>query len=76
MLPDHLQLVVSATPPWAPHQRGARFTGTASRILRQAVPLLRRLPSRWTRSLVVSPAGTVAADTIQRSIDAQSTRDV
>jgi putative transposase len=75
ILPDHLHLFVSATPQWAPSQLVARFTGTSSRILRQEFPILRRMPSLWTRSFFVSPAGHVAADTIQRYIEAQSTRD-
>jgi putative transposase len=75
ILPDHLHLFVSATPQWAPNQLVARFKGKTSRILRHEFPLLRRMPSLWTRSFFVSTAGTVAADTIQRYIEAQSTRD-
>jgi putative transposase len=75
ILPDHLHLFVSATPQWAPNQLVARFKGRSSRILRQEFPILRRMPSLWTRSFFVSTAGNVAADTIQRYIEAQSTRD-
>ena len=75
ILPDHLHLFVSATPQWAATQLVARFKGKSSRILRQEFPILRRMPSLWTRSVFVSTAGTVAADTIQRYIEAQSTRD-
>ena len=75
ILPDHLHLFVSATPQWAPNQLVARFKGNSSRILRQEFPILRRMPSLWTRSFFVSTAGNVAADTIQRYIEAQSTRD-
>jgi putative transposase len=75
ILPDHLHLFVSATPQWAPNQLVARFKGKSSRILRQEFPILRRMPSLWTRSFFVSTAGNVAADTVQRYIEAQSTRD-
>jgi putative transposase len=75
ILPDHLHVFVSATPQWAPSQLVARFTGKSSRILRQEFPILRRMPSLWTRSFFVSTAGNVAADTIQRYIESQSTRD-
>ena len=75
ILPDHLHLFVSAIPQWAPNQLVARFKGKSSRILRQEFPFLRRMPSLWTRSFFVSTAGTVAADTIQRYIEAQATRD-
>jgi putative transposase len=75
ILPDHLHLFVSATPQWAPNQIVARLKGKSSRILRQEFPILRRMPSLWTRSFFVSTAGNVAADTIQWYIEAQSTRD-
>ncbi len=75
ILPDHLHLFVSATPQWSPNQLVARFKGKSSRILRQEFPILRRMPSLWTRSFFVSTAGNVAADTIQRYVEAQSTRD-
>jgi putative transposase len=75
ILPDHLHLFVSATPQWAPNQLVARLKAKSSRILRQEFPILRRMPSLWTRSFFVSTAGNVAADTIQRYIEAQSTRD-
>ena len=75
ILPDHLHLFASATPQWAPNQLVARFKGKSSRYLRQEFPTLHRMPSLWTRSFFVSTAGNVSADTIQRYIEAQSTRD-
>jgi putative transposase len=75
ILSDHLHLFVSATPQWAPNQIIARLKGTSSRILRQEFPLLRRMPSLWTRSYFISTAGNVSSDTIRRYIEAQSTRD-
>jgi putative transposase len=75
ILPDHIHLFVSATPQWAPNQIIARLKGTSSRILRQEFPLLRRMPSLWTRSYFISTAGNVSSDTIRRYIEAQSTRD-
>jgi putative transposase len=75
ILPDHLHLFVSATPQWAPNQIIARLKGKSSRILRQEFPILRRMPSLWTRSYFISTAGNVSSDTIRRYIEAQSTRD-
>jgi putative transposase len=75
ILSDHLHLFVSATPQWAPNQIIARLKGTSSRILRQEFPLLRRMPSLWTRSYFISTATHVSSDTIRRYIEAQSTRD-
>ena len=75
ILPDHIHLFVSATPQWAPNQIIARLKGKSSRILREEFPILRRMPSLWTRSYFMSTAGTVSSDTIHRFIEAQSTRD-
>lgn len=75
ILPDHIHLFVSATPQWSPNQIIARLKGTSSRILRQEFPILRRLPSLWTRSYFISTAGNVSSDTIRRYIEAQSTRN-
>lgn len=75
ILPDHLHVFVSATPQWAPNQIIARLKGKSSRILREEFPILRRMPSLWTRSYFISTAGNVSADTIRRYIEAQRTRD-
>lgn len=75
ILPDHLHLFVSATPLLAPNQIIARLKGKSSRILREEFPILRRMPSLWTRSYFISTAGTVSSETIRRYIEAQSTRD-
>lgn len=73
--PDHLHFFVSATPDIAPNQLVARFKGRTSRILRQEFPVLKRMPSLWTRSYFVSTAGNVASETILNYIQAQATRD-
>jgi putative transposase len=75
ILPDHLHLFVSATPQLAPNQIIARLKGKSSRILRAEFPILRRMPSLWTRSYFISTAGNVSSETIRRYIEAQSTRD-
>ncbi|WP_287904146.1 IS200/IS605 family transposase [Chloroflexus sp.] len=74
MMPDHLHLVVSATPHWVPNHIVGRFTGKTSRIVRQEFPCLRRMPSLGTRSYFWSTAGHVSAATIRRSIEAQRPR--
>lgn len=75
ILPDHVHFFVSATPEHAPNQLVARFKVRSSRILRQEFPYLMKMPSLWTRSYFVSTAGNVATETIQKYIQAQSTRD-
>jgi putative transposase len=74
MMPDHLHLVVSATPQWVPTHIVERFKGKTGRIVRQEFPFLRRMPSLGTRSYVWSTARHVSADTIRRSSEAQRTR--
>ena len=59
ILPDHLHLFVSAAPQWAPNQISARLKAKSSRSLRQEFPILRRMPSLWTRSYFISTAATV-----------------
>lgn len=52
-----------------------RIKGYTSYALRQEFPWLKsRRPSLWTRSYYVGTAGEVAADTIQRYIEAQKGR--
>jgi len=74
IMPDHIHLVVSATPQWVPTQIVSRFKSKTSRILRQEFPFLQRMPSLWTRSYVWSTARHVSANTIRRYIEAQRTR--
>ncbi|GIV90979.1 MAG: IS200/IS605 family transposase [Chloroflexus sp.] len=74
IMPDHLHLVVSATPHWAPNHIVGRFKGKTSRILRQEFPFLQRMPSWWTRSYVWSTARHVSANSIRRYSEAQRTR--
>jgi putative transposase len=73
--PDHLHLFVSAPPSLAVSQIVFRLKGYTARVLRQEFPVLRRMPSMWTTSYFASTAGNVSQATIQRYIEAQSTRD-
>ncbi|WP_287905527.1 IS200/IS605 family transposase [Chloroflexus sp.] len=75
ILPVHLRVGVSATLLWSPNRLVARCKDKSSRILRQALSFLSRMPSLWTRSRFVAPTGNVAAATIQWCLAAQSTRD-
>lgn len=73
--PDHLHLFVSAPPSLSASQIVFRLKGYTARILRQEFPILRRMPSMWTTSYFCSTSGNVSQATIQRYIEAQSTRD-
>jgi putative transposase len=75
VMPDHVHLLLSAAPQWAPNQLIGRFKGKSARLLRQEFPQLQRMPSVWTRSYFISTAGNVSSETIARYIAEQTTRD-
>lgn len=70
--PDHVHLLVSASPKWAPHQIIHRVKGHTSNVLRDEYPVLRKLPSLWTRSYWCATAGNVSSANIRRYIENQS----
>ena len=72
--PDHLHMFVNAPPSLAVSQLVYRFKGYTSRILRREFPHLRKMPSMWTTAYFASTAGRVSEATIQKYIQAQSTR--
>jgi putative transposase len=69
--PDHLHLFISADPKVSPHQIVRWIKGRSSRILREEFPVLKKLPSLWTRSYFVSTAGNVSSEIIKQYIEAQ-----
>lgn len=72
--PDHLHLFVAAPPVFSPAQLVFRLNGATARLLRQVFAHLRPMPSLWTPSYLASTARNVAAETIERFIQAQRTR--
>lgn len=72
--PDHLHMFVNAPPSLAVSQLVYRFKGYTSRTLREEFPHLRKMPSMWTTAYFASTAGRVSEATIQKYIEAQSTR--
>jgi putative transposase len=72
--PDHLHMFVDAPPSLAVSQLVYRFKGYTSRVLRQDFAHLRKMPSMWTTAYFASTAGRVSEATIQKYIEAQSTR--
>jgi len=69
--PDHVHLFVRAWPTTAAAEIVKACKGLTSHELRKQFPLLRRLPSLWTRSYFASTAGNVSAETVTRYIAAQ-----
>ena len=72
--PDHLHLFVSCYPQMVVHKLIKAFKGRSSNLLRNEFFSLRKLPSLWTNSYFVSTAGNVSSKTIQKYIEAQSTK--
>lgn len=72
--PDHLHLFVSSHPNIPVHNLIKAFKGRTSNLLRKEFLELLKLPSLWTHSYFVSTAGNVSSETIQKYIEAQSTK--
>lgn len=69
--PDHIRLFVRVWPGNSAAEVVRQCKGLTSRILRQRYPVLRKLPSLWTRSYFASTAGNVSEETIRKYIAAQ-----
>ena len=72
--PDHIHLVVRATPSASAAEVVKECKGVTSFSLRREFPPLLKLPSMWTRSYFARTSGTVSQHTIQRYIAAQTGR--
>ena len=64
--PDHVHRCVRVPPTVSAADVVKACKGLTSHDLRQHYPLLRRLPSMWTRSYFASTAGHVSAATLRR----------
>lgn len=73
IMPDHVHLFLNCPPNLAPDQIMYRIKGYTSRALRKEFPVLRRMPSMWTRSYFLSTAGNVSSETVKRYIAEQKT---
>jgi putative transposase len=70
--PDHIHLFVRAWPSDSAAEVIKELKGYTSFFLRKEFdPILKKLPSLWTRSYFSSTAGALSAQTIQDYIDAQ-----
>lgn len=72
IMPGQGHLFLNAPPRIAPYPLRHEIQGYSARLLRAEFPqILSRLPSLWTRSHFVSPAGNVSNETIRRYIEEQ-----
>lgn len=69
--PDHIHLFVRVWPVNSAVEVIKACKGITSYTLRKKYPVLRKLPSLWTKSYFASTAGNVSSETIQKYIAAQ-----
>jgi putative transposase len=69
--PDHVHLFVRVWPTTSAAEVVKECKGISSHELRKDHPILKRLPSLWTRSYFAATAGNVSAEVIQQYIAAQ-----
>jgi putative transposase len=69
--PDHIHLFVRAWPITSAAEIVKECKRLTSHELRKKYPILKRLPSLWTRSYFAATAGNVSAEVVQRYIAAQ-----
>ena len=69
--PDHVHLFVRVGPSTAAVEVVRQCKGVTSHELRRKYPVLKKLPSLWTRSYFAATAGNVSSEVIQRYIAAQ-----
>ena len=70
--PDHVHLIVRTNPSPLPSDLPRLMKGRSSRLLRQEVAHLPRLPVLRSPSCFLSTAGNVSSQTIERSLQQQS----
>jgi putative transposase len=72
--PDHVHLQVAATPELAPSQIVYRFKLATAAALRSEFPDLKKLPSMWNGSYLVSSDKELASEDIDRYVQAHNKR--
>ena len=71
VVPDHVHLLVEV-PPTVPLSKLVQsLKGRSSRLLRQELPELRRLPALWSPSWFVSTVGGAPLEVVRRYVENQ-----
>lgn len=71
---DHVHMLVGVLPTMSIPSIMKQIKGVTSIKLRKEFPILRSMPTLWTRSYFVSTAGCVSSGIIKRYIDTQKER--
>lgn len=69
--PDHIHLFVRVWPSVSAADVVKEVKGLTSHELRERYPVLRKLPSLWTRSYFAATVGNVSNETVRAYIEAQ-----
>lgn len=72
--PDHVHLQVAAIPELAPSQIVYRFKVATAAVLRSEFPELKKLPSMWNGSYLVSSDRELAEEDIDKYVQAHNKR--
>ena len=71
VMPDHVHLFVRVWPATSVENIVKENKGLTSHELRAKHPILRRLPSLWTRSYFAASCGNVSSEVVKKYIEAQ-----
>ena len=71
---DHVHMFLNSIPTLSPSDIMQIIKGYVSKILREEIVELNKMPSLWTRSYFVSTEGNVASETIKKYVKKQKTR--
>lgn len=72
--PDHIHLHVAATPELAPSQIVYRLKAATAATLRSEFPELKKLPSMWNGSFLVSSDKELATEDVDKYVQAHNKR--
>ena len=71
---DLVHMFLNSIPTLSPSDIMQIIKGYVSKILREEIVELNKMPSLWTRSYFVSTEGNVASETIKKYVKKQKTR--
>ncbi len=71
VMPDHVHLFAEVDPSFGVSTLVRRLKGRSSRVLRQELPHLRRVPTLWTNSWFCATVGGVPLAAVKRYVESQ-----
>lgn len=71
VMPDYVELMLSATPKISPNKVVKAIKGRTSNVLRKEFPELLKMPTLWSGSFFISTIGNASQQTIEQYINNQ-----